>query len=696
MFSINQGNDMIHQRIQRQLCCLTTFILLCSITSTAEEKNMAQKETNIHFETPYYERSFHDSKDGFVTLAFHSKPDGSSLFKEATDNEGQITVNGRKYVLGGQTENSIAYSNFETETTTRGSKRMTVNFEGADGLPKGLVVKAVYEWPADVPVLLKWISLENQSDYAVHLDGVQIEAFTPEISGKMSLMLENDYVRDGMTIDGKRARSPWIEKQHLYVDSLLNTEAAKTVFAYPVELDQWIVPRESFNSFRVYEFIAPTGNEELRGIAFRRATRKLFPWTEVRHLHCALPAARKINEYYTGIDSAADAGYEAILLCHWWLDKKLTSPLFTNYNDYVLRPELFPNGWEDVKKLTDYAHEKGLKIYFYSIYVNTWRQNNDAPQVQQDNDWLLVWDKNDKSSRWGNTLDPATDWGLYVNRKLEEAVVKGGFDAWHLDGPYYGDICVAGNRGYNPGGPNQYLGWQRQKEFYERMKALDYHGEAAQGFCAYPHGMSRITTTGYEEGDFGSMGMRGQILATRKGAYNFTKVYRPWQAVTFVPVVPWSPNPDAPTLEPMEENAELYDAYLAYCFGYGFGGRIFQRVAFEGPKSEAAIRRWLDFWKDHVDYFEKGDLLHLREPDGRHIDAIAHYLIDNGTHKLLVVAYNPGDKEQIDKLVLPFDIVPQGNWIAVSHTGDKQRVDDGKLKTTVPALGAVWYEMILE
>lgn len=657
---------------------------------------MIGKSKEVCFETADFKRCFADDKAGFKTTVFESKPDGSSLIKDTTKNEGKVLLNGNEFVLGGQTENSIAFLDYIIETTSQGAKRLTASFVGSENLPKGLIVKAIYESPADVAVLLKWIVIENNSDKAVYLNGMQIEAFTPEITGKMSLMLENDYVRDGMKVNGKRARSPWIEKQHLYVHSLLNTESAPTVFAYPVELDQWIVPGETFNSFKVYEFIAPTYNEEIRGIAFRRATRKLFPWTCVRHLHCALPSARKVEEYYLGIDSAADAGYEAILLCHWWLDRKLTSPLFTNYSDYVLRPELFPNGWSDVRKLTDYAHDKGLKIYFYSIYVNTWRGGDDAPQVQQDNDWLLIWDKEDKSSRWGNTLDPATDWGMFVNRKMEEAVVKGGFDAWHLDGPYYGDICVAKNRAYKPGGSNQYIGWERQKEFYERMKALGYHGEAAQGFCAYPYGMSRITTSGYEEGDFGRMGMQGQILATRKGAYTFTKVYRPEQAATFVPVVAWSPEPDAPSLIPMEENAQLYEAYLAYCFGYGFEGRIFQHVAFEGPKSEAAIRRWLGFWKDHSDYFKKGFLLHLREPDGQNIDAIAHYLEEDDTHKLLVVAYNPDDKEQSDELLVPFDVVPMGNWQAVSERGQKQTVTDGKLKVTVPAIGATWYELVLK
>jgi hypothetical protein len=143
----------------------------------------------------------------------------------------------------------------------------------------------------------------------------------------------------------------------------------------------------------------------------------------------------------------------------------------------------------------------------------------------------------------------------------------------------------------------------------------------------------------------------------------------------------------------MEKNADFYDAYLAYCFGYGFGGRIFQRVAFEGPKSEAAVRRWVNFWKDHYDYFSKGYLLHLREPDGQHIDAIAHYLNEGDTHKLLVVAYNPAEKEQTDRLAIPLGVIPDAKWEVVSEQGEKRTVSGKFLDVTVPAGNATWYEM---
>jgi len=664
------------------LIFLSIFCCLCAAEMDDEE--------TIVFKTKYFERVFGVSSKGFITTSFKALPGGNELFTAETENEGTVTINGAKYAIGGD-ESPFKYSSHDL-IEEAGGKRLEVVFASQEPLPAGIEVKVVYENTAEAAVLSKWITIHNKSDFAVHLNGIQVEAFTPDISGPSSLMLENDYVRGAMTVNGKNARSPWIEKQHLYVEALLNTKSEPTCFAYPVEVDRWLAIGDIFTSFKVFEFIAPTGNEELRGIAFRRATRQMFPWTSIRHLHCALAPSNDINEYRRGIDTAAEAGYEAVLFASAWLDGELTSPFFTNYSDYIPRPELFPNGLDDIKKLTDYGHKKGLKMSFYSLYVNAFGKK---PRAEQDNEWIMLWDKDDKSSRWGVTFDPATDWGLYVNRKMEETMKRGGFDSWHLDGPYYGDVCVAENHGHKPG-CNQVLGWERLTSWYQRQRALGYHGEAAQGFAAYPHGMSRVTTTGYNEGDFGGMGMKGQILATRAGAYDFTKVYRPAQAVTFVPVTPWSPRKDAPSLVPMENKVKLYNAYISFCFGYGFGGRIHQRVAFEGPKSKAAIRRWTGFWKEHAEYFFKGFLLHLRKPDGKRIDAIAHYLFEGDTHKLLVVAYNPSDDRQSDELTLPFDVLPQGAWHSVSESDQKQIVVDGKLKVTVLGMDATWYKMVLK
>ena len=301
--------------------------------------------------------------------------------------------------------------------------------------------------------------------------------------------------------------------------------------------------------------------------------------------------------------------------------------------------------------------------------------------------------------RWGPALDPGTDWGLYINRRMEEVMTQGGFDSWIVDGPYYGDVSVADDfRGCPPGGPNQVLGWERQCAFYQMMLGRGWTGDAAQGYQAFPHGMSRITTTGYNEGDFGSKTIVEQTLGNRKAAYLFTYAYRPVQAAYYIPVAPYNPQQaDCPSLEPMDEKAHLYDLALGFCFGYGFMGKVFCRRAFDGPRSEAIIKRWIGFWKDHEDFFRKGALVHLREPDGKGLDGIVHVL-KGDKPRALVVAYNPTNEERTEILELAglaSADLPADGWRGIAENGKRVQSASGGIEVTVPALNATWVEMEL-
>lgn len=657
---------------------------------------------DISISNHYFERVFELSEGGFKTISFSGQTN-AGLIESGESSEGAVILGDTSYTLGGRAENALPYLRHELSyIDSKKTQRLTVTFGAGKGLPAELKVKLMFDAPDDIPVLIKQIQIDNDSDRSVRLDGLQVEAFTPICDGDEVLVLETDYVRDAMTIEGQRARSPYVENLEIYVNAMLNTEPRPTNFAYPKRLDRWIAPGQRFSSLRVFEFVMPNTSQALKGLAFRKATRKLFPWTCERYLCMGTIPALNIDDYYKAIDTAAEAGFEYINMHHGWRNHSpmMVSPLFTNYNDYELRPELFPNGWEDVRKLTDYAHDKGLKIGFYTISKETWRDDKGkegAPRAHSENNWAQIWSKDDDSPRWGNTLDPGTDWGLFYNRQMEDAIVKGGFDTYHIDGPYYGDVNQVQGAGCRPGGPNQLLAWERNADFYGRMRALGIHGEAAAGWYAYAHGMSRITQTGYCEGDFGELTMYEQALAVRKGAYTFTTLFRPEQATGFIPVSAWSPAEDAPDMLPMEDHVEELDCYYGTLYGYGFEGKPFTPYAFDGPKSKAVICKWLDFWKKHADYFKLGYVLHLREPDGKNIDAIAH-VIEGDHPRALVVAYNPTVKELSSEISLePLSCagLPLSAWRVRSEDGGEQVLEAGALSVQVAGHKATWFELAL-
>ncbi|MDF7827085.1 hypothetical protein P4B35_23885, partial [Pontiellaceae bacterium B12227] len=236
---------------------------------------------------------------------------------------------------------------------------------------------------------------------------------------------------------------------------------------------------------------------------------------------------------------------------------------------------------------------------------------------------------------------------------------------------------------------------ERQVEFYQRMRELGLHGEAAQGFAAFANGMSRITTTGYCEEDFGKLSMRQQIQVNRRAAYNFTRIYSPGQATSNIPVVQWSPDENAPNMLPLDEHAAEYEAYLATVLGYGFDGKAYQRLAWDGPKSEAAVRRWIGFWKKYRAFFDDGYLLHVREPNGQKADAILHILEESGQKRGLLVAYNPMETEQAAQFDLPLEAAgwAPSDGQAVFENGKVLSFDENRIEITIPPFNATWAEL---
>ncbi len=630
------------------------------------------------------------------SLHFTAGPTNEPVADTSIDDTAFITINGDDYRIGTMDTAGFPVCTATTQQVPEG-QQLVITCAEQPRLP-GVSIQLIYLAYDSAPVLTKQIVVRNEGPKPIRIDHIQVETIKPLQDNSHKLLLEDDYVRDAIKVNGKRVYSPWIEGHKHYIEAFLNSFEDEVTFSYPVEMDWTLDTGSRFESFKVYEFVVPNTTPEAAGLAIRKATRSIFPWTRAQSLGCSLAPADDVNEYYRGIDRIAEAGFELVHLNHGWIKGVLTSPLFTNYSDYELRTELFPNGWDDVRKLTDYAHSKGLKISFYSIYVNTWMEEGaSTPKAYTEHDWELIWADDDDSSRWGTTLDPASGWGKVVNRKLPEAIQQGGFDTWHLDGPYYGDISVAENRPVKPGGPNQVLSWEHQKSFYRTMHQAGVHGEAAQGFQAFAHGMSRITTTGYEEGDFGDKSIRQQILSNRKAAYHFTKVYRPEQATTVLPVVAWSPDEAAPDLlVPMEAHAPEYNAYLANVYGYGFEGKPFCRVPFEGPKSKAAVQRWLNFWKAHRDYFKNGYMLHIYEPDGKQIDAVVHVLDGEPIKRALVVAFNPTDhaQQRVCHLILHSFNAAESTWNYKAESGETGTMTNGMLPISVPAFDATWFELL--
>ena len=353
----------------------------------------------ITLKSRHFQRSFENTDEGLVTTSFSSAK-GTELIAPCNVPEASVTIDGKEFILGGKRANSLPFMRHETDPMpSKEGMRLTLLFAGHHALPAGIEVRAIYDAPDCAPVLIKSIRIDNDSDLGIKIDAIHVESITPTDFPQAALLFESDYVRDAIMVDGQSAYFPWIEYHHYYVRRLLSVVTKRHDFGYPVPVERWLINGQRFSSFRAYEYVLDNRGMEQRGIALRDASRELFPWTNARDLIAQIPFSGKIEDYYTGIASAAEAGFNCIHLWSIFDVGRISSPMFTNFNDYVLNPQLFPNGFDDVRKLTSFAHDKGMKIGFYTIYSQTWQGiYGKGPDAYQRNNWELVWPHNHKES----------------------------------------------------------------------------------------------------------------------------------------------------------------------------------------------------------------------------------------------------------------------------------------------------------
>jgi len=128
----------------------------------------------------------------------------------------------------------------------------------------------------------------------------------------------------------------------------------------------------------------------------------------------------------------------------------------------------------------------------------------------------------------------------------------------------------------------------------------------------------------------------------------------------------------AATLEPLSEHLADYEQHLAQNFGAGVQAAYRGPRLFDTEQTKAVVRKWVDFYKAHREILDS-DVLHLRRPDGRDIDAIMH-VNAAAREKALAMVYNPLDRPVSRVLKLPL-------YYTGLTTTARVRVRDGAART---------------
>jgi hypothetical protein len=336
-----------------------------------------------------------------------------------------------------------------------------------------------------------------------------------------------------------------------------------------------------------------------------------------------------------------------------------------------------------IKQLVDYAHSKGIELGGYSLLASR--------KIDAANDAINPKTGQPGGAIFGNSPCLGSQWGLDYFRKLRHFIEATGFDVLEHDGSYPGDVCAStthpGHRGLED---SQWRQWQQIAEFYRWSRGRGVYLNVPDWY--FLEGSNK-TGMGYREVNW-SLPRDRQMILARQNIYDGTWGKAPSMGWMFVPLVQYQGGGAAATLEPLAEHLADYEQHLAQNFGAGVQAAYRGPRLFDAEATKVVVKKWVDFYKAHREILDS-DLLHLRRPDGRDIDATMH--VNAGAReKGLAMVYNPLDEAVTRTVKLPL-------YYTGLTTTARVRVRDGAAKTyrldrdygigvpvEIPAHGVTW------
>jgi hypothetical protein len=630
--------------------------------------------------------------------------------------EAKITVDGQRYTIGGLTgqpvhsyllpewlddlksePNSFEYTGYsvrDIQPRFPWKKRLEwmpedlpwppkgveliLDFKASD--LKGLKVSVHYEIYDGIPLISKWISIDNQIGKSVTLNGFTSEIIAAvegrseedEQSGweKPNIHVETDY---GSSIRGRTDYEDvvsWVPDS-IYTSQIsweLATPCLLTVQP-PLGPEQVIEIGKTFESFRTWELYYDSYEKERKSLSLKRMYRTIAPWvTEspiLMHVSSADSAAVKL-----AIDQCAAVGFEMVIMTFG-----------SGFNMESGNPAYY----QKMKKYADYAHSKGIAIGGYSLLASRSISEGDDvinPKTGKPGGFAV----------FGNSPCLGSAWGEDYFRKLYELYETSGLDIIEHDGSYPGDVCAStthpGHKGLKDSQWNQR---QMITDFYKWCRARGIYLNVPDWY--FLNGSSK-SGMGYREVNW-SLPRAQQEIIERQNIFEGTWNKTPGMGWMFVPLTQYHGGGAAATIEPLTEHLTHYNQRLANLFGAGVKACYRGPRLFDTDSTKAVVKKWVDFYKEHRQVLD-ADIIHLRRPDGTDWDGFLH-VNPAGKEKGLLMLYNPLNEEIRRTLDIPVYYTGLSQTARVSQpdgTTRKYKISREykiTLDITLPARGYNWY-----
>lgn len=685
------------------------------IDNTKYEAQIFNKGENVVITNGLVTRKIR-MKPNAATVEYRNEMTGETMLRSIKP-EAEVNIDGKIYAVGGLTglkehgylknewldnlisdknafqfdgyrsqpiEKKIKWSkNKEFNLATKGyatGREIIMEYRHKSPEMKKVRIYVHYEIYNGIPLISKWITIENKSDKAISIDGFKSEILAfPELENPVSspenwlrpnLHVESDYAFGGFSAETAN-QTIFYEKDPEYTSQANYKMETPCLLESKLKVGpaQKLAPKERFESFHTYELILNGTDRERNSLSKRKMYRLLAPWSTENpiFMHLTTTDSTKVVK---AINQCAETGYEMVIL---------SSGSGLNMEDTTAV------NIQKFKNLADYAHSKGIKLGGYSLFSN-----------RKISDKVDVIDKNTGKpggAKFGNAPCLATEWGKNYFEKLKYFLEKTGFDMLEHGSSYSGDFCASTSHKYHKGyEDSQWAQWKMATDFYHWLKDKRIYLNVPDFY--YLKGSNKCGI-GYREANW-SLPKEQQIILGRQNIYDGTWEKTPSMAWTFVPLTEYNGGGVEAILEPLDKNLDVYKAHMAQNYGAGVQACYRGSRLYDTEKTKKLVIEQIKNYKKYREILNS-DIVHLRRPDGRNWDGFLHVDADNKEKGFLMV-FNPTSEKIEEVITVPLYYTGITDEVEIFERGAKKGKKYGlnrnyevQLKVKIPANGYNWF-----
>ena len=503
---------------------------------------------------------------------------------------------------------------------------------------KGIAVKVHYELYDGLPLIVKWVSVENKSNAVFKLNKVVNEILglveeesavvgkPEEMKKQHGIYIETNYAfNNAMRYDISDQTTHWKTDSSYTSQVNYNYQTPCLLEIYPekapgIEMQ----PGELFKSVRTHELLMDSYDRERRGLMLKKMYSTIAPWTTENPIFIHL-VSKTDDEVRNAIDQCAATGYEAVIL---------------SFGSHLNMEEIAEANILRWKKLVDYAHERKILLGGYSLFSSR--------RISDEDDVIDAKTGKPGGAFFGNAPCFGSKWGLAYRDKIKNFFTKTGFDIWENDGPYPGDVCASTT---HPGHKNlddsQWRQMEIQKGLYHWLNEKGVYINAPDWY--FLDGTHKIAI-GYREVNF-SLSREQQRILNRQNIHDGTMEKTASMSWGFVPLTKYQGGDASAVLEPLSEHLKDYEQLMVQYYGAGV------QACYRGPRlydtetTRQLVAKTINWYKKYREILNS-DMIQLRRADGRDWDGLLH-VNPKLKQKGFAMLYNPTKEKMTRTIKLP-------------------------------------------